>query len=529
VPGTRGPRGRGARRLASLLLAAAATTTTTAATAAAGSCVGLLAAKIESGTISATAEVTTSAALKGGVDPGLPARALPFCRVNATLTPTPDSRIQVEVWLPPEARWNGKFQGVGNGGLAGEIPFEALASGLARGYATAATDGGHDNRDGVGAFALGHPEKIIDYGHRAIHLTAAAGRAIASAYYHRAPQHAYFVGCSQGGQEALMEAQRYPADYDGIVAGDPDYNQTHHEVGAHLWVLSSLYGRPEGVIDMAAARLIGGAVNRACDALDGVADGILEDPRRCHFDPGVLQCRDAAASACLSAAQVEAVRRLWAGPDQWAGQGYYPGLERGGEAALWDGWIIAGSPEQNVHGSLGLPFFRYFVYGNPQWDFRSFDYRADPGRIDARFAAALDAIDPDLGPFQARGGKLIHYHGFSDPDIPPRASIDYYESVVRAAQARRANVAVGDYYRLFMVPGMGHCGEGPGPNVFDPLAALQRWVEQGSAPARIIATKYADDDPQHAVLRTRPLCPYPQRARYQGLGSSDEAANFSCE
>jgi feruloyl esterase len=221
-------------------------------------------------------------------------------------------------------------------------------------------------------------------------------------------------------------------------------------------------------------------------------------------------------------------RRLWAGPDQRAGQGYYPGLERGGEASLWDGWIVADSPGQNVHAALGLPFFRYFVYGNPLWDFRGFDYSTDPDRIDAHFAAALDAVNPDLGPFQARGGKLIHYHGFSDPDIPPRASIDYYQSVVLAAQGKRAKAAVGDYYRLFMVPGMGHCGGGPGPNVFDPLAALERWVEQGIAPARIIATKYADDDPRHAVLRTRPLCPYPQQARYLGQGSSDEAANFSC-
>jgi len=182
-----------------------------------------------------------------------------------------------------------------------------------------------------------------------------------------------------------------------------------------------------------------------------------------------------------------------------------------------------------AQSTLGLPFFRYFVYGNPQWDFRSFDYRTDPAAIEARLAVAIDATAADLESFHQRGGRLIHYHGFSDPDVPPRASIEYYERVVRAARARHAAGGVDDYYRLFMVPGMGHCGAGPGPNVFDPLAALEHWAEQGRAPARIIATKYRDDNPQHGVQRTRPLCPYPQRARYLGRGGTDLAANFKCE
>ncbi|MDE2251440.1 MAG: tannase/feruloyl esterase family alpha/beta hydrolase [Gammaproteobacteria bacterium] len=456
------------------------------------------------------------------------AGAPPYCRVGFTLRPTRDSNIRSELWLPPPARWNGRFQGVGNGGLAGEIPRAALEAGLARGYATAATDTGHDNAAGVGRFAQGHPEKIIDYGHRAIHLTAVAGQAITAAYYGRKPRHNYFVGCSQGGQEALMEAQRYPRDYDGIVAGDPDYNQTHHEVGAHLWVVATLYGDPASRLGAAQAQLVGEAVNRACDALDGVRDGVLEDPRRCEFDPVALQCGAAPVRACLSAAQVQAVRRLWAGPDAAAGAGYYPGLERGGEAQLWGGWIVAPTPAENTHGALGLPFFRYFVDGDPAWDFRRFDFHAAPPRIDALLAGALDAVDPDLRPFQRGGGKLLHYHGYSDPDVPPRASIEYHDRVHALARARGEEAAVDGYYRLFMVPGMGHCGGGPGPNTFDMLTALERWRERGIAPQRILATKFQDDDPRRALLRTRPLCPYPRTAQYRGRGSSDEAGSFRC-
>jgi len=294
---------------------------------------GAHAATGETAAASANCAQLASFGLAGGAidDARLVAGQPGYCRVTFTLTPSADSAIRAELWLPAPERWNGKFQGVGNGGLAGDIPQGPLEAGLARGYATAATDTGHDNAAGVGRFALGHPEKIVDYGHRAIHLTAVAGQAITTAYYGRKPRHRYFVGCSQGGQEALMEAQRYPADYDGIVAGDPDYNQTHHEVGAHLWVVTTLYGSPGSQLGEAQARLVGEAVNRACDALDGVEDGVLEDPRRCKFDPAALQCRTADATDCLSAAQAQAVRRLWDGPDAEAGMGYYPGLERGGK------------------------------------------------------------------------------------------------------------------------------------------------------------------------------------------------------
>jgi feruloyl esterase len=432
----------------------------------------------------------------------------------------------MELWLPPSNIWNGKFKGVGSGGLGGTIPHEALARSLEQGFAVAATDTGHDNRDGAGAFALAHPEKIVDYGFRAIHLTALTGKELTEHYYRSSVKYAYFEGCSQGGQEALMEAQRYPGDYDGIIAGDPDYNQTHHEVGAHLWVVSTLYSDPSSRLSATQAQLIGDAVSAACDRLDGVEDGVLEDPRRCHFDPGVLQCRGESKTHCLTPAQVVAVRKLWDGPAQAIDPTYYPGLERGAEATLWKNWIIADTAEENVHGMLGLPFFRYFVFSDPNWDFRTFDYRRDSSEIDRRFASTLNAVDPDLLAFATRGGKLIQYHGFNDPDVPPRSSILYHDAVQRSLRGKQ--VQLRDFYRLFMVPGMGHCGGGPGANSFDMMGALERWVEQGIAPSRIIATKYANDDPSKLGLRTHPLCPYPEGARFLGSGSLHDERNFAC-
>jgi len=497
------------------------------ADAGAATCESLRSFPLDGGHITAAKWVRNSNDLEGIPQTQRPAEVVPFCRVTAVLTPTLDSQIGVEVWLPFAEGWNGKFKGVGNGGLGGTMPYESLAVGLKRGYATAATDTGHDNRAAPGVFALGHPEKIVDYGSRAVHMTALSGKTLTSAYYGRSARYAFFEGCSQGGQEALMEAQRYPADYDGIISGDPDYNQTHHEVGVHLWVVSTLYSDAKSRLSAAQAQLIGNAVNAACDKLDGVEDGVLEDPRRCHFDPGILQCRGGDSGICLTQPQVTAVRKLWAGPAKATHSGYYPGLERGGEATLWRSWIVADTPEENIHGMLGLPFFKYFVFKDPNWNFLTFNYQIDPPAIDTRFASVLDAVDPDLLPFKSRGGKLIHYHGFSDPDVPPRASISYYDTVARSVHRRHMDP--GSFYRLFMVPGMGHCGGGPGANSFDMLAALERWVEQGVAPERILATKYSDDDPKKAPLWTHPLCLYPRIAHFSGRGSSNDAQNFVCE
>lgn len=450
---------------------------------------------------------------------------VPFCRVAAVLKPTQDSAIGIEVWLPAPSSWNGKFLGVGNGGLGGRISYEAMLPRVAGGYAVVANDTGHDNSLPLGAFALGHPEKVVDFGYRATHVAAVSGKAITEKYYGRAPARAYFSGCSRGGGEAMMEAQRFPEDYDGIVAGSPVINWTAHEAGGHLWSTLALYASPGSAISAEKASLIGRAVNDACDARDGVKDGVLQDPRACHFDPGRLQCKGEDSAECLTAAQVAAVRKLWEGPAKVLGRGYYPGLERGGEAVTWRSWIAAPSAETNAHGVLGVPYFKYFVYGDRDWDFRKADLVAAAARSDRELAATLNAVNPDLSAFQQRGGKLIHYHGFSDPDIPPRSSIQYYDSVVRRMGGRKQ---VDPFYRLFMVPGMGHCGGGPGATSFDMLSALEQWREQGTTPEQILATRYVSNDATKGAAFTRPLCPYPQIARYKGSESPDEAASFQC-
>lgn len=447
-----------------------------------------------------------------------------FCRVAMTLKPTSDSDIRMEVWLPRKDKWNGKFEGVGNGGLGGSIPLSEMVPGLLRGYAVAADDTGHEDPSGGGSFALGHRQKVIDYGWRATHLTAVVGQAIASAYYGRAPAHDYFSGCSLGGGEALMEAQRFPEDYDGIIAGDPMLNQTHHEVGAHLWIPLALSATPGSMITAEKAALIGHAVNEACDATDGVKDGVLEDPRLCRFDPGVLLCKGADGPDCLTAPQVAAVRKIWAGPRQVLGPGYAPGLEPGGEAETWKVWIVARSPADDIHSMLGLPFFRYFVFGDPRWEPRQFNFKTDPQRIEHMLAQTLNATNPDLTSFERRGGKLIQYHGYSDPDISPLVSIGYYEAVAH----KLGGLQTESFYRLFMVPGMGHCQGGPGADRFDMLPVLEAWVEHHRAPVRVIATKYLGEGGQKRAVRTHPLCPFPQTAHYKGSGSTNDAGNFEC-
>ena len=465
-----------------------------------------------------------------------PLTGLPdFCRVAGSIRPTSDSDIEFELWMPL-AGWNGKFNGVGNGGLAGTISYSAMAPSLQRGYATASTDTGHTNAGGPGFFALGHPEKIIDFGYRGHHELAVKSEAIVAAFYGRQTAHNYYTGCSQGGQEGMMEAQRFPDDYDGLVIGDPDNFMTHHEVGAHLWITAALLGDPASYISASQAAIIGNAVDAACDTRDGVTDGVLNDPRTCHFPADKLACKKGQdPSTCLTDAQVEAVEKIWSGPDHVVGPGYDPGIERGGETLGWPGFITGNAPGNGSHTSLGIPFFRYFIYDDPNWDFHTFNFKTDAPFVSNKLvvpgqtmAHVLDAADPNLEPLKQRGGKIIHYHGFSDPDIAPRNSINYFLSVVGAeaesAGPRKALAETQEFYRLFMVPGMNHCGGGPGANSFDTLTALENWVEHGQAPARIIASHSTGG----AVDFTRPLCPYPQIARWTGTGSTSDAANFVC-
>jgi feruloyl esterase len=430
-----------------------------------------------------------------------------FCRVAATVAPTADSAIKIEVWLPA-ADWNGKFQGVGNGGWTGSIATAALATALRRGYAVASTDTGHAG--GSASFALGHPEKVLDFGYRAIHEMTVKGKALATAYYDAAaPERAYFVGCSAGGRQGMKAAQMYPQDYDGIVAGSPGLNWSGRALQT-VWVGQAVARAP---LPAAQFATLNAAAIAACDSLDGIADGVIDNPRQCNFDPAVLQCSAGETEACLTPEQVDTARSIYGGVrNSRTGATVVAGLSPGSET----GWnTMAGAQPFGP----GVDLFKYIVFGNADWDFRTLNWDADLTRT-ATASAALDALDTNLQPFFARGGKIVSYHGWADPQISPGSTVDYYDSVMAALGAD----TVQDAYRLFMVPGMAHCGGGTGTDQFDMLTALEQWVEQGQAPDAVPAARMVDGQ----TVRTRPLCPWPQSAVYDGSGSTDALENFSC-
>jgi len=449
----------------------------------------------------------------------LPARArsrafsnLPtFCRLAGDIKPTTDSDIKFEVWMPA-AGWNGKFMGVGNGGWAGEIEYDNMSEALADGYATASTDTGHQGNGAT--FALGHPEKVIDYGYRAVHELTVKTKAIVAAYYGRAPRLAYWNGCSGGGKQGLTEAQRFPADYDGIIAGAPANYWTH--LAAHaVWVAQAAQKDGAQVLPPDKFTLVHNAVLAACDARDGVKDGVLENPPACDFEPRALLCKGDDGPGCLTAPQLEVARRIYGPAISTSGRQIFPGLLPGSELG-WAG--MAGGRLLALRGAG----FRYVWFQNPDWDYRTLNLDGDIDRADKVDHGTIDAIDPDLRPFFGHRGKLLHYHGWSDQQISPMNSVNYYTSVLEAMGGASK---VRDSYRLFMVPGMGHCGGGEGTDDFDAIGALERWVEDGKAPDQIIAARIRDGK----VQRTRPLCPYPQVATYKGSGSTDDAQNFVCQ
>jgi len=463
--------------------------------------------------------------------PNMPA----FCRVAGVIKPSPDSNIQFEVWMPA-SHWNGKFLGAGNGGFAGAIGYDQLMNAVAHNYATAATDTGHHAGGTDASWALDHPERITDFGYRAIHETAAKAKAILHAFYGEDPQHSYFNSCSNGGRQALMEAQRYPEDYDGIVAGAPANYWTHLLANA-AWDNLALLGDKDSYIPPKKLPAIQAAALAACDALDGVRDGVIEDPSRCHFDPSVLLCKAAESDSCLTAPQLTALKKMYAGGSNSHGR-IFPGYAPGGEAEPggWAVWITGPAPERSLMYAFSTQFFKNMVFDNAAWDYRTFNADRDTKAAEDKQTRNLNATDPNLGRFRARGGKLILYHGWSDAAIAPGNTIDYYDSVAAKMGAQTAG-----FVRLFMVPGMQHCGGGSGPNSFgqypgasgdpdrDMEAALERWVEKGVAPERIVAAKHDRYlDPASAIVRTRPLCAYPLVARYKGTGSTDDAANFAC-
>jgi len=434
-----------------------------------------------------------------------------FCRVAATLAPTTDSDIKIEVWLPVSG-WNGKFEAVGNGGWAGIISYPAMAQALRRGYATSSTDTGHVGGDAK--FAPGHPEKLVDYAYRSEHEMTLKAKALIQAFYGNAAKYSYWNGCSTGGKQALTEAQRYPNDYDGIIAGAPANYMIHLHIWS-LWVAQAVHKDPQSFIPPAKFPMIHQAVLDACDALDGVKDGLLEDPRRCHFDPGTIQCLGADGPACLTAAQVKAARQIYApATNPRTKELIFPPLEPGSEL-LWN--FLAGAQVFSVPTDT----FKYVIFNKPDWDYNSLNFDQDVALADRVDHGLNNAINPDLKPFFGHGGKLLMYHGWADQLIAPENSVNYYQSVV--AKSGGLQKTSGEV-RLFMVPGMTHCGGGEGPNVFDSVGAIEQWVEKGIAPAQMIASHSTAG----TVDRTRPLCPYPQTAHYKGSGSIDDAANFSC-
>ncbi|MGA7158335.1 MAG: tannase/feruloyl esterase family alpha/beta hydrolase [Acidobacteriaceae bacterium] len=493
--------------------------------------VALDGAKVTSAVLEPAGTVLPDVTLQAAQTGKLPA----FCRVRVTGTPSDDSDIKTEVWLPA-AGWNGRYRAQGNGGFAGNIYFEALAAAVMQGYATSGTDTGHAS-DG-GTFALGHPEKVKDFGWRAVHDMTVQTKVLVKAFYGKDAEHAYFMSCSDGGREALMEAQRFPGDFDGILAGAPAYNWTE--------LVSAGTADDQRLMSSAAAYLpasklpaITAAVLAACDANDGLKDGVVSDPATCGFDPAVLACKGAESDACLTTEQVTTLKSIYAAKVDAQGKEMFPGYEPGSESARlsWGRWIVGkaqGDPTLMMY--FGLGYFRNFVYGREDWSLATFDFDRDSKVALAKTGQELNATDTNLKPFVERGGKLLMYHGWNDPAIPALSTVEYYDGVVASMGRRATESAV----RLYMVPGMLHCEGGPGATDFgqdeaeargdaqhDVFTALEQWVEKGKAPGTMTATKFVDDDKTKGVVMTRPVCVYPATERYV-KGDGKDAASFAC-
>ena len=420
-----------------------------------------------------------------------------FCRVAATLRPSADSDIKIEVWLPTQ--WNGKFQAVGNGALS-------------EGYSTAGTDTGHSGNNA--AFAPGHPEKVIDMGYRAVHEMTVQAKALINSFYGRAQQFSIWNGCSTGGRQGITAAVRYPADFDGVIAGAPAVNWMQLHAGR--MASNRVVNRSEAAaIPSDKYALVHNAVRMACDAQDGVMDGIIENPLSCRFDPQVLECRGTETASCLTSAQVESARAIYAPVlDPKTGQEVMPGLAPGSELQ-WG--IVAGARP------VGTAFdaFRYIVFQDANWNPASFNPATDIGRaLSADSDDTLNSSSTDLQAFFERGGKLLLYHGWSDTQVTPHNSINYFRSVV----SRFGPSVVGSSIQLYMVPGMNHCNGGPGTDQFNKVAALEQWRLAGTAPERIPASRVTNG----VVDRTRPVCPFGRVAAWTGTGSTDDMTNFAC-
>ena len=514
-------------------------------------CEALIAAHIPDAVITSAVTVAgpSFTAPNGQTYQGLPS----FCSVTATSTPTPDSLINIYVWLPTSS-WNRRLIGTGNGGYAGNIAVAvpSMIEGLQLGFAVAATDMGtapSSNNDGDPL--VGHPEKWVDFGWRATHLMTLAAKEIVGAFYAGRPLYAYFNGCSTGGQQALMEAQRFPTDYNGILGGDPANNRTHVHTSV-VWVHRALNLTPDSYYTSDKVNLVTNSVLAACVAKSGgvSTDQFLTDPRACDWQPSEIQCSSLTDTNCLNPDQVKAANLIYGGTiNPSNGHMIFPGSVKGSETATLFGWNDLESPPEPQFDSL----FKW-VFGLT-WQWQSFDDNQNMTEVDSLLAANLNANNPDLGPFKKAGGKLLMYQGWADPLVAPQDLIDYY---LRAAallgptstpgQQSHTFAQLQKFFRLFMVPGMNHCAGGPGPNAFgnlvsgavaapsppsndaahNALIALQHWVENGVTPDRIVATKYTDDQPALGIQMQRPICPYPEIPHYRGMGDTNDARNFDC-
>ena len=462
-----------------------------------------------------------------------------FCRVIARARPTADSDIKIEVWLPLKG-WNGKFFGQGNGGFAGSISYEGLAVAVLSGAASGGTDTGHTGGATDSDWALGHPEKVIDFGNRAVHLMTELSKMVTQTFYADAPRYSYFSSCSDGGREALMEAQRFPGDYDGILAGAPAYNWTSL-VSRGAQLTQELLSSPEKYLPAAKVPVINKAVLAACHKQEP-AD-FLADPRTCHFSPETMVCKGVETDACLTQAQAQSLKALYSSSYLKDGTLEYHGLLPGGELGDngWPGWITGDKPNASAGAAYAEGYFRNLVYANPNWDLQSFDLDRDLKAAQQKTAQALDAVNPDLTAFKARGGKLILYHGWNDPAISALGTIDYYDNVVKTVGAAQTS----EFVRLFMVPGMQHCAGGPGPSdfgqwgpSFNPALddaghnitiALEQWVEKGTVPEQVIARGNTDaSGAGKGTAYAQPICAYPKAAVYKGSGDRKDAASYAC-
>ncbi len=448
-----------------------------------------------------------------GTPSGLKVSA-PFCRVIGYIEPVKDSHIGFEVWLPPADAWNDRFLMTGNPAFEGAIKYAGLASSLERGYATASTDTGH--RAPGHKWAMGHPERLVDWTHRAVHETTVVAKHLIEAFYGRQPDYSYFDGCHNGGRQGLVEAQRYPEDYDGILSGDPAFHLTYLQTGSEYlsWVALKDGVDTPGYIPPRKYPALNRAVLDACDELDGVKDDAIEDPTRCNFDPASIQCRGADKDSCLAAAQVNTARRLYAGARFADGTQIYSGFEPGSEL-LW-GAMIEGPEPLFINND----FFRYIAFEDPEWDWRTFDLEPDTRRVDSRLGPVINSISTDLKAFMENGGKLLVYQAWNETWVPPRTITTYYDDVV-STMGGEGNTR--DFFRLFMVPDFGMC-PAMFPGTFDAMGALQKWREEGIAPDHI-QTNYSNAG---QVYKTRPVCAYPEVAIYKGEGDTNKAENYRC-